>query len=89
MLAKTVDLYLRLFAACSNGVIPTLKLVQCLQKMHLAKPIYFESRDQVTVWAPNAGAYIRMIASHFRLLAESPDKLRQCLKKVFWSLVCK
>ena len=84
MLAKVAMLYIYLFKVCRNGVLPNIKLVQCLQKMHMAKPIV-DSKEHVTVWSPNAGGLIRMVAGKFREIKMSPEKLSRCLSKVFRS----
>ena len=81
VMAKVAPLFELLFKVCSNGVLPTLKLVQCLQKMHLSKPIYHDSSEPVTKFAPDCGAILRMVAKHFRTLAKSSEKLDTCLKQ--------
>ena len=83
VLAKVAELFRQLFKVCRNGVIPNLKLCQCLQKMHLTKPIFHESKEHVTVQAPNAGGMIRMVSQKYRDLKADPDKLRTCFGKVF------
>lgn len=68
-------------------MIPNLKLVQCLQKMHLEKPIYADGSEKLTVWAPMAGGMIRMLASHYRDLVKD-EKMSVCIRKAFLSLGC-
>ena len=87
ILAKMKPLFSRLFDVCSNGVLPTLKLVQCIQKMHLQKAIYHECSDPVTKFAPDTGSTLRMVASHFRKLAYHAELREVCLKQALCGLV--
>ena len=55
-------------------------MVQCLQKMHLEKPIY-EGPEPVVNRAPVIGVHLRMVAKHFRNLKSYPDKFETCAKQ--------
>jgi len=85
VLAKLAPYYKELFRICTNGVLPNLKLVQCLQKMHLTSSI-LTTTEPPSTWASNIGGLIRMIAAKFRGLTDSPEKLARCFGKVCWSL---
>ena len=80
VLATVAPLFHALFGVCSNGKVPNLKLVSALQSCHAENPIYHHAED-VSQWAPQAGARIRICAAHFRDLATDEDKLAVCLRK--------
>ena len=73
-------LYKELFAVCTNGLIPNLKLVSAMQNVHKASPIYHHG-EALIVWGPSAGGRIRMVAKHWRDLAVDEEKLEICLRK--------
>jgi len=80
ILATLAALYRHLFSVCFNGKIPNLKLVSALQFRHAAEAIYHHD-ESLVIWAPSAGAKIRMMGAHFRDLATYEDKLEVCLRK--------
>ena len=80
-MAQCAPLFTLLFEIFPNGVLPTTKLVQTLQKMHLQEPIT-STKDVVTWWSANFGAMLRAIAGKFRS-CHSPENFRVCVNKVF------
>ncbi len=80
MLAALASLFTELFKICPNGVLPSLKLSLCLQKLHAGKPIYFTG-EVLDSWSSTMGGWIRMIAADFRAIGEDDDKRRICFAK--------
>ena len=86
VLSNVAPLFLQLFKVCTNGILPSAKLVMCLQKMHLERHIYHESKDHVCAWAPHFSGMLRAVSKNFRDIAESPEKKRMCFAKVLHGL---
>ena len=80
VLASVAPLFYALFRVCSNGKIPNVKLVTALSSCHAVKHIYHHDED-IEVWAPAAGARIRICAAHFRDMANDEEMLLRCLRK--------
>jgi hypothetical protein len=83
LLAKVAVLFRELFKKCKNGVLPNLKLSQCIKKMHLHEPLYFKAKEPVEVYGPMMGGMLRCVASAFREIASDHAKRRVCFSKVF------
>jgi hypothetical protein len=79
-MSSLAPLYRQLLGICTNGVIPTTKLVSALQACHATDRIY-HSIEEIGRWAPNAGAKLRMIAQKWRTMAEDEVRLDRCIKK--------
>jgi hypothetical protein len=80
VMSSLAPLYRQLLGICTNGVIPTTKLVSALQACHKRDRIY-HSIEEIDRWAPNAGAKLRMIAQKWRTMAEDEVSLDRCIKK--------
>ena len=78
ILADLWEFFVEAFHICSNGVMPNVKLVQALQKLHLTQPIYF-TQQSISSWAPDSGGKIRMMCSHYRSLLLSETCQRRCM----------
>ena len=77
-MAHVAPFFEEAFLVCSNGVLPNLKLVQALQKMHSESPIYF-NKQPISAWGPDAGQKLRMMASHYRALLMNETSQRRCM----------
>lgn len=89
VLAKLAPLYKILFldGEAYNGVLPTLKLVQAIQKLHLTSSVtQLYANDPVQNWAPGLGGAIRMVTKGYRDLVNDDEKYVTCMKKVFITL---
>ena len=89
VLSKLAPLYECLFVTgeANNGVLPTLKLVQAIQKQHLqASVTQLYDREPVQNWAPHVGGAIRMVTKGYRNLVDDDEKYATCMKKVFITL---
>ena len=76
-MAQCADFFELAFEVCSNGVLPSLKLVHSLQKLHGEVPIFF-TKQALSAWAPDAGGKLRMMASHYRSLIMNEVCQRRC-----------
>jgi len=79
-MAEVADFFELAFGVAQNGVLPNVKLVQSLQKLHLESPIYF-TNESISAWGPDAGGKLRMMASHYRSLLLSEVCQRRCMSQ--------
>jgi len=76
-MAQCADFFELAFGVAANGVLPSLKLVQSLQKLHGENPIFF-NKQPLSAWAPDAGSKLRMMAAHYRSLIMNEVCQRRC-----------
>ena len=74
-------LLIELFGICSNGVLPSAKLVAALVACNKRSAICCSELPEQ--WCSNACALLRIIAGMYRLVATNTPKLTQCLSKAF------
>ena len=72
-------LMMQLFSVCPNGLLPAKFLQQAVGASHAAK---FDKGHAAELWAMECGVNIRIVAAHFRDLADKDFKKAIALKKV-------
>ena len=76
--AQCHQLCSQLFSVCSNGLLPAKFLTNALVA---TRSKLFKNAYETEKWAMEAGINIRILASHFRGLAECESKKQIALKK--------
>ena len=71
-------LMMQLFSVCPSGLLPAKFLQQALCASHEAK---FDNGQSTELWALDCGVNLRIVAAHFRDLADKEFKKAIALKK--------
>ena len=79
-MAKLAPLHSKLFLVATNGVLPGVKLNQCIEKLHSTGAVYSGPMPS-DVFADKFGCQLRMIAAHWRDLKQDSQKCRVCISK--------
>ena len=80
VLGECHSLMMQLFAVCPNGLLPAKFLQQALCASHARK---FETGQKAELWALECGINIRIVAAHYRDLADKEFKKAIALKKAY------
>jgi len=76
------NLLMHLFTVCTNGVVPTMKLVMAIQAANKKGSVCCAADPNW--WAHGAGGQIRMVASKVRTFCTDTVSMRICLAKAYF-----
>ena len=82
VLAQLSILFVELFKIAPNSILPNLKLQAALKAASAQHAITKKGGANLDNWGSDCSGVIRMVATHYKKLAEEIDARATCFKKV-------